>query len=127
VTPPIAELYGTVNVDELLFPVGEAGVAVPLLVTAEVATGLVVVQVRVPLVQLLAPIAIVQVEDAGVRVPDMMRAGDTATSILSILVAPLLSVTVKRNVYVPETLKPENVGVRVVPPVIVATDGVDPT
>jgi len=63
-----------VNVDELLLPDGEAGVAVPLFVTAEVATGFVVVQVRVPLVQLLAPIAIVQVDEVGVRVPDIVPA-----------------------------------------------------
>jgi hypothetical protein len=55
-----------------LFPVGEAGVAVPLLVTAEVATGLVVVQVRVGfVVQVSELTAMVQVEDAGVRVPDV--------------------------------------------------------
>jgi len=64
-------LYGTVNVEELLFPLGEAGVAPPLLVTAEVATGFVVVQVRVELVQLLAPTEIVQEEEAGSRVPDI--------------------------------------------------------
>jgi hypothetical protein len=71
VEPP---LYGTVNVDELLLPLGEEGVAVPLLVTAEVAMGFVVVQVSVPLVQLEAPAAIVQEDEDGVRVPVMTRA-----------------------------------------------------
>ena len=41
-----------------------------LLVTAEVATGLVVVQVK-GMVQLLSFLKITQVEVAGVRVPDM--------------------------------------------------------
>ena len=67
-------LYGTVKAEELLLPDGAEGVALPLLVTAEVATGLVVVQVKVELVQLLAPEAMVQEEEAGVRVPDMSRA-----------------------------------------------------
>ena len=57
------------KVEELLLPLGEDGVAVPLLVTAEVAIGLVVVQVKVPLVQLEPLAAMVQVEDAGVSVP----------------------------------------------------------
>ncbi len=51
-------------------PLGAAGVAPPLLVTAEVPNGFVVVQVRV-WVQLLAPEAMVQAEAAGVRVPDI--------------------------------------------------------
>jgi hypothetical protein len=100
-----------------------------LLVTLDpsTASGLVTAQVRVT-GQVLAFRAIIQDGAEEVRVPDMMRgAGDTATSILSILTAPLLSVTVKRNIYVPDVVKLENVGVRVVPPVIVATDGVVPT
>ena len=40
------------------------------LVTAEVATGLVVVQEKL-ILQVLAPAAIAQVEEAGVRVPDI--------------------------------------------------------
>ena len=63
------ELYGTVNAEELLLPETDAGVAVPLLVTAEVAIGLVVVQLSVPLVQLEPPLDIVQLEDAGESVP----------------------------------------------------------
>jgi hypothetical protein len=51
------------------FPPGEEGVAEPLLVTAVVLTGLVTFQVRVLLVQLEAPEAIVQEEEAGVSVP----------------------------------------------------------
>ena len=70
----MATLYGTVNVDELLFPVGEAGVAPPLLVTAEVPRGFVVVQVKVELVQLFPPEAIVQEDEGGVRVPDILEA-----------------------------------------------------
>ncbi len=54
-----------------MFPLGELGVAVPLLVTEEVKTEPVVVQVRALLVQLLAPCAIVQEEDVGVSEPDM--------------------------------------------------------
>jgi hypothetical protein len=127
VTPLCAVKYGTVNVDELLFPDGPAGVAVPLLVTADVPTGFVVVQVRVPLVQDVPLRGIVHVDVAGVRVPDMTRAGFTTTLILSTAVAPLLSVTVRRNEYVPTVVRLENVGLRVVPFVIVATDGVDPT
>ena len=53
VVPDIAVLYGTVKFWDPLFPVAEAGVALPLLVTAEVATGLVVVQDRGTLEQLL--------------------------------------------------------------------------
>ena len=56
-----------------MLPDGEDGVAEPLLVTAEVATGLVVVQVKVELVQLLDPAAMVQEEEMGVRVPDMVN------------------------------------------------------
>ena len=55
--------------DELLFPVGDVGVADPLLVTEEVAIGFVVVQVNIGLVQLLDPIAMVHEDVSGVKVP----------------------------------------------------------
>ncbi len=54
-----------------MLPDGDAGVAPPLLVTAEVPTGFVVVQVRVEEVQLLAPDGIIQDEVEGVSVPDI--------------------------------------------------------
>ena len=55
-----------------MLPVGEAGVAAPLLVTAEVNTGLVVVQERETVEeQVEAPNAMAQVAVAGVSVPDM--------------------------------------------------------
>ena len=50
-------------------PVGEAGVAVPLFVTAEVPIGLVVDQVKVPLEQLELPDGIVHEAVAGLSVP----------------------------------------------------------
>jgi len=63
-------LYGTVKVWELLFAL-VPGLGVPVgLVTAEVATGLVVVQVK-SWVQLFPPSVIVQVGLSGSRVPDM--------------------------------------------------------
>jgi hypothetical protein len=91
------------------------------------ASGLVTAQVRVT-GQVLAFRAIIQDGAEEVRVPDMMRgAGDTTTNTVSVVTPPLLSVTVRRNVYVPAVVRFENVGVRVLPPVIVATDGVVPT
>jgi hypothetical protein len=84
----MATLYGTINADELLFPVGPAGVAPPLLVTIDMETGLVVVQVRVGfVVQVSELTAMVQVEDAGVRVPDMTRATNVATTVQSAVTA----------------------------------------
>ena len=59
------------KVEEPLFPETEEGVAVPLLVTAEVPIGLVVVQVRRALVQLEPPAEMVQEDEEGVRVPDI--------------------------------------------------------
>ena len=61
-----------VNSWDPLFPF--AGLGVPVgLVTAEVPTGFVVVQDKV-FVQLFCPEAMVQEEDEGVRVPDIMFA-----------------------------------------------------
>ena len=74
--------------EELLFPLGEDGVAVPLFVTAEVPTGFVVVQVKVPLVQLEALGAMVQEDDEGRRVPDIWE--NEAATVQLVVMAPVV-------------------------------------
>ena len=105
----VLELYGIVTrvlVPESALPVVTGGaITVPgaetplllvLLVTLEprATSGLVTVQERV-VVQLLALRAMVQ--GGADMVPDMMRAFDTTTCILSVCCPPLLSVTVRRK------------------------------
>ena len=69
----------------------------------------------------------VQDEAEEVRVPVMAAAALTTTLISSVVTPPLLSVTVKRKVYVPAVERAENEGERVVLLPIVATEGVPPT
>ena len=64
-------------------------VAVPLLVIAEVETGLAVVQVRVPLTQLPTPTEIVQDEDAGNKVPDIALGAAVAKVVLAVYPVPV--------------------------------------
>ena len=76
-------------------PGEEAPLLLVSLVTAEVATGFMVSQLKF-MVQELALEEIIQEPAAGVRVPDI-AAADTTTCISSVSVAPSSSVTVKRK------------------------------
>lgn len=108
------------------------GVAPSAFVTADTATGLVVVQARI-LVQVLAPEEMVQVEEAGVRVPVIppvdrqmvpFQLVPAAQVAVAVAVASCIALLFKKNDRVPYETLAEPVPLFAGPPTTVFATGV---